>query len=121
MSQSHIAIVDDDASVCRSVSRLLRQVDMQATEFQSVQEFLASPLRTVFTCIILDVQLGSGMTGLELRQHLLKQGDRTPVIFLTAYDDPQTQAEAKRMESALLCKGAEPMSLIQAIRNAERG
>jgi FixJ family two-component response regulator len=120
VSLPHIAIVDDDESVCRSVSRLLRQVNMQATAFQSVQEFLACPLRGTFTCLVLDVQLGAGMTGFGLRQLLLEQGDRTPVIFLTAYDDPQTQAEAKRLESAIIRKGADPLSLIEAIRRAKR-
>ncbi len=121
MTQPHIAIVDDDESVCRSVARLLRQVNMNATAFQSVGDFLASPLRAGFTCLVLDVQLGAGMTGLELRRLLLKEGDRTPVIFLTAYDDPQTHAEAKRLESAIVGKGADPLSLIEAIRKVQRG
>jgi FixJ family two-component response regulator len=116
----HIAIVDDDESVCRSVSRLLRQLNMDATAFQSVTEFLDSPLRPAFTCLVLDVQLGAGMTGFELRQHLLERGDCTPVIFLTAYDDPQTQAQAKRFESAIVRKGADPLSLVDAIRKARR-
>jgi DNA-binding NarL/FixJ family response regulator len=51
---------------------------------------------------------------------LLQQGDRTPAVFLTAYDDPQTQAEAKRLESAIIRKGSDPMSLVEAIRMAER-
>jgi FixJ family two-component response regulator len=116
----HIAIVDDDESVCRSVSRLLRQMNMEATAFHSVPDFLDSPMRTAFTCLVLDVQLGTGMTGFELRQHLLEGGDCTPVIFLTAYDDPQTQAQAKRFESAIVRKGADPQSLIEAIRKAKR-
>lgn len=121
MTQPHIAIVDDDESVCRSVTRLLRHVDMHATAFQSAGEFLASPLRGEFTCLVLDVQLGAGVSGLELRQLLLKEGDRTPVIFLTAYDDPQTHAEAKRLEGAIVGKGADPLVLIEAIRKAQRG
>lgn len=121
MTQSHIAIVDDDESVCRSVARLLRHVDMQATAFPSVDDFLASPLRGEFTCLVLDVQLGAGMTGLELRRLLLNEGDRTPVIFLTAYDDPQTHAEAKRLEAGIVGKGADPLALIEAIRKAQRG
>lgn len=121
MSQPHIAIVDDDVSVCRSVARLLRRVNMHATAFQSAPEFLASPLRAAFTCLVLDVQLGAGMTGLELRRLLLKEGDRTPAIFLTAYDDPQTQAEAERLNSVIVGKGADPLSLVEAIRRAQRG
>lgn len=120
MSKPHIAIVDDDESVCRSVSRLLRQVNMQATAFQSVNDFLASPLRSAFTCLVLDVQLGAGMTGFGLREHLLEQGDRTPVVFLTAYDDPQAEAEAKRLHGAIVRKGSDPLSLVEALRRVKR-
>jgi FixJ family two-component response regulator len=121
VTQPHVAIVDDDESVCRSVARLLRHVDMQATTFQSAGDFLASPVRGEFTCLVLDVQLGTGITGLELRQLLLKEGDRTPVIFLTAYDDPQTRAEAARLEGVIIGKGADPLALIEAIRKTQRG
>lgn len=121
MSIAHVAIVEDDESVCRSLTRLLRQVNIRATAFQSAPEFLACRSRTDFTCIVLDVQLGAGMTGLELRRLLLEEGDRTPVIFLTAYDDPQTHAEAERLDSVVVGKGANPLSLIEAIRKAQRG
>jgi CheY-like chemotaxis protein len=42
---------------------------------------------------VLDIQLG-GMTGLELFQRLAAVRDDTPVIFITAHDEPVVRAEA---------------------------
>jgi len=84
-----IAIVDDDASVCRAISRLLRSLGMNANTFTSGHEFLEQ-IETMPSfhpdCVVLDVQM-PGMNGLEV-QELLVRGDKPlPVIFITAHDE----------------------------------
>jgi len=84
-----IAVVDDDASVCRAISRLLRSLGMNANTFTSGREFLEQ-IETMPSfhpdCVVLDVQM-PGMNGLEV-QELLVRGDKPlPVIFITAHDE----------------------------------
>lgn len=84
-----IAVVDDDASVCRAISRLLRSLGMNANTFTSGHEFLEQ-IETMPSfhpdCVVLDVQM-PGMNGLEV-QELLVRGDKPlPVIFITAHDE----------------------------------
>jgi FixJ family two-component response regulator len=84
-----IAIVDDDASVCRALRRLLRSLAMDAETFSSGQQFLdlleAMPSFRP-DCLILDVQM-PGLNGLDV-QHLLAANTRIlPVIFITAHDE----------------------------------
>ena len=81
-----IAIVDDDASVCRALNRLIRSARMDAEIFTSASEFLDTGESHEPDCLILDVQM-PGMTGLELRDQLSGRGNRIPVIFITAHED----------------------------------
>jgi FixJ family two-component response regulator len=92
----YVAVIDDDASLCRSLARLLQLSGFQAITFQSAEEFLADPLRNHFACLLLDVQLG-GMSGLEMHGKLLEAGNHTPVVYLTAFDDPRAMAEAQKL------------------------
>lgn len=82
-----IAIVDDDENLCRSFARLLRAAGYLPATFYSAEAFLAESNPSDFACLVLDVQL-PGMSGLELQNQFSSQGVETPVLFITAYDDP---------------------------------
>jgi FixJ family two-component response regulator len=87
-----IAIIDDDESFCRSSVRLLRATGLRSVSYLSAEAFLADPVGRRFDCLLVDIQLG-GMSGLELLRKLSDEGCRTPVIFVTAYDDPASREE----------------------------
>jgi FixJ family two-component response regulator len=95
----YVAVIDDDASLCRSLARLLQQAGYQAITFESAEQFLADPLRAHFGCLLVDIQLG-GMSGIEMHRILLAQGDRTPVVYITAFDDPRAKQEALELGAA---------------------
>ena len=72
MSSSHniyVAVVDDDESVCRSLSRLLRAAHFQPITYPSAEAFLADTKHPKFDCLLLDIQL-RGMSGLDLSRRL---------------------------------------------------
>ena len=96
----YVAVVDDDESVCRSFGRLLRTAGFQPVTYPSAELFLEDTKRPRFDCLVLDVQL-EGMSGLELRDRLSAVKDSTPVIFITAHDNPTVRAEAE----AAACAG----------------
>jgi FixJ family two-component response regulator len=89
----YVGVVDDDQSVCRSLSRLLRAAHFQPITYASAEEFLADTKHPKFDCLVLDIQL-EGMSGLELSQRLSAVKDFTPVVFITANDDPEVRAQA---------------------------
>jgi FixJ family two-component response regulator len=84
-----IAIVGDDASVCRAISRLLRSLGMNADTFTSGREFIEQ-IETMPSfhpdCVVLDVQM-PGMNGLEVQEFLVRSENPLPVIFITAHDE----------------------------------
>jgi FixJ family two-component response regulator len=90
----YIAVIDDDESLCRSMSRLLRAVHFQPVTYPSGEAFLEDTKRPKFDCLLLDIQL-KGMSGLDLRRRLSAVKYDTPVIFITAHDDPQVRAQAE--------------------------
>ena len=98
IATTYVAVVDDDENICRSFGRLLRAAGLQAVTYGSAESFLADRKHPEFGCLVLDIQL-DGMSGIELAQQLVAAGQRTPIIFITAHDDP----EARRTAEALGC------------------
>ena len=89
-----VAVVDDDASVARAISRLLRAAGMTVQTFTSSTAFLEQ-LRTQPAtppaCVILDVCMPD-VDGLDVQQKLA--GLSATVIFITAHDVPEARDKA---------------------------
>ena len=114
----YIAVIDDDESACRSMGRLLRAAHLQPVTYLSAEAFLTDTNRPVFACLVLDIQL-TGMSGLELCQRLAAVKDVTPVVFITAHDDPAVRAEAEASGCAgYFRKTNSGTAILTAIRRA---
>ena len=114
----YIAIVDDDESLCRSLGRLLRASGMQPIIYSSAEAFLADTKHPQFDCLVLDVQLG-GMSGIELQRELAARQVATPIIFITAHDDPEAHEQARAAGAFAFFRKTEPGSvLLDTIRRA---
>ena len=99
VTTTYVAVVDDDESVCRSFGRLLRAAGMQPITYNSAESFLSDKKHPQFSCLVLDIQLGA-MSGIELAQRLADAGGRTPIIFITAHDDPEARSAAEALGCA---------------------
>lgn len=115
-----VSIVDDDASLLRALSRLLRAVGFTVEAFGSAEEFLQAERPEPPGCLVLDVHLG-GMSGFELQEQLMASGALVPIIFITAHDDATTQKRARRAGLAeYFRKPLDDAALIAAIHRATR-
>jgi FixJ family two-component response regulator len=116
-----IAIVDDDASVLKALTRLLRTRAFRAKTYRSAQEFLSALPDGLPACLIVDLQMPE-MNGLELLQHLKRSNIHIPSIIITAHGDAGVR---ERCESAgaiaFLLKPLQDASLFAAIENARGG
>ena len=116
----YVAVVDDDESLCRSFSRLLRVAGFQPVTYPSAEAFLQDSKRPRFDCLVLDIQL-PGMSGLELSQRLAAVADATPVIFITAHDEPEIRSQALAGGCAGFFHKNDPGErVLEAIRRAVR-
>ena len=95
-AQPVIAIVDDDFSVRRALSRLVRLAGYAVESFASAREFLASAPRGRTACLVLDIHLNGGMSGFDLQERLVADGVTIPTIFITAHGDARTRERVKQ-------------------------
>jgi FixJ family two-component response regulator len=115
-ARHYIAIIDDDESMCRSLSRLLQQVGLRSITFSRAEEFLADAVSERCACLLLDVHL-PGISGIDLHRELIARGVLIPVIYITAYDDVATRAEASSIGCAGFFRKSDPgPDIIAAIR-----
>jgi FixJ family two-component response regulator len=113
-----VAIVDDDASLRRSLTNLLTSVGFRVETFASAEEFLRSSDRESIGCLVLDLRMGA-MSGLELLRHLTATGSRIPVVVLTAHGDDDAREQALQAGAvAFLKKPFHSNTLLGAIRAA---
>lgn len=116
----HIAIVDDDESVRKALTRLLLANFIRAETFASAQDFLTSLSRHTPECLILDLHMAD-ITGLDLQHHLLHAGISIPTIVITAHDDPGLRERCEAVGAkAFLVKPVDGAALIDAINIASR-
>jgi len=88
-----VVVVDDDKTMLRSLERLLNASGFDTEVFSSAEAFLARTNAREAACLVLDIHLG-GMSGIELQRRLAASGSPVPVVFMTAFDDESTHAEA---------------------------
>ncbi len=113
-----VFVVDDDPSVRRAMKRLIGCVGLQVELYGSAQEFLASKLPNVPSCLVLDIRL-PGTSGLNLQHHLAKANIQIPIIFITAHGDiPMTVRAMKAGALEFLTKPFRDQDLLDAIQQA---
>jgi FixJ family two-component response regulator len=115
-----VAVIEDDASFRRALSRALGLHGFRTDAFASAEEFLHRQDAERVDCIVLDIHLG-GMSGFELQAELAARSTPPPIIFITAFDDPATRQRAQEVGAAgYLQKPFDDQSLVQAINRAAR-
>jgi FixJ family two-component response regulator len=115
-----VFVVDDDAAVRRSVTRLLRSAGWNAEGFASAGDLLARAPITGPGCVLLDVNM-PGMSGLELQERMAEAGIALPVVFLTGKGDiPMSVHAMKHGAVDFLVKPVEESVLFQALEQAIR-
>jgi FixJ family two-component response regulator len=113
-----VYVVDDDASVCNAVRRLLRSAQYRVHTFTSAEEFRQSDFKSRPGCLILDIRL-PGISGFDLQEQLLASGVRMPVIFITGHDRDGMEEQAVRLgATAYLRKPFDEEALLGAVATA---
>ena len=107
--------VDDEPSVCTAYARLARSAKMKPRTFASVEDFMRSDFSDENACVISDIQM-PGASGLDLPGMLARIGRHLPIIFVTAYDTPETREMAQKAGvAAYFRKPVDDQALLDAI------
>ncbi|OIR18811.1 nitrogen regulation protein NR(I) [mine drainage metagenome] len=91
-----ILIIDDDAEIRYSLSRVLGSRQYQVIEASSGEEGVAAVRKGPHPDLIfMDIRMG-GMSGIEALQHIRSVNPRQLVILMTAFGTAQTAIEAMK-------------------------
>ena len=113
-----IGVVDDDPSVCKALSRLIKSAGFNVTTYASAQEYLDDDHSEGHDLLVLDVRM-PGMNGLELQNHLVASGRAIPIVFITAYEDGMEKTKAMAAGAvAFFLKPFDEKDLLGAIYKA---
>lgn len=113
-----IHIIDDEATLRRSLARLFKASGYRTELFESAAHFIASGLAGRTGCIVLDVHM-PGLNGLELQESLSRARCTMPVIFLTGRGDIPMSVRAMKAGAAdFLTKPVDEAVLLRAVEKA---
>ncbi len=113
-----IFVVDDDASLRKSLILVLEQEGMAVSAFHCAEDFLAADLPQSCSCAIVDMHM-PGMSGLELQETLIRKGVALPVIILTGHGEfPASVRAIKSGAEDYLVKPVTREKLLLAVHSA---
>lgn len=117
--RAQIHIVDDDASLRTALTRLLNAAGFDAVGYASTGDFLLSRPEGRHGCLLLDVRLPAGPSGLELHAALGACGIELPVVFMTGHADVPSCVRAMKAGAVdFLEKPINSETLLDTIRRA---
>jgi FixJ family two-component response regulator len=90
-----VYVIDDDASVRKAVSRLLRLAGLEVEALASAREFLERPMTDRPSCLVLDIRM-PGPSGMDLQATLEKARRDIPIVFMTGHGDVSTGVRAMK-------------------------
>jgi len=118
VSNGTVMVVDDDSSIRRSVSRLLRSAGFTVETFASPSRFLRHQSPAAPACVLLDMCM-DGMTGLEVQDALLRNERQVPVLFFSGQGTVATAVAGVRNGAEnFLEKPVAPDELLNAVSKA---
>ncbi|MGA8584165.1 MAG: response regulator [Roseiarcus sp.] len=115
----HVAIVDDEASVCESLALLLSTAQIESRTFASAEDYLASVPLDESSCVILDNQL-PGLSGIGLLKRIAAAEDcDTAVILISGHGDVPTAVTAMKCGAFhFVEKPLDPEALLLTVEEA---
>ncbi|CAB3771384.1 DNA-binding response regulator [Burkholderia puraquae] len=118
---SIVYVVDDDETLRRALSGLLRSAGFRVETFASSQAFLAFERPDVASCLILDLRL-AGESGLAVQEEAVRTGLNVPILFMTGYGDVATTVKAMKGGALdFLTKPFEDDAMLDAVGRALAG
>jgi FixJ family two-component response regulator len=113
-----VCLVDDDASVRKSVTRLLESSGFNVEAFNEPEAFLEHLTAHSVPVAVLDIWMDK-MTGMVLLAHLCARSPKTRVIFITGREDHAAETTVMQAGAfAFFVKPFDKNGFLVAVRNA---
>ena len=93
MTPGKVLVVDDDASVRKSLRRLIRTAGYDVETLEGAAAYLERAAEKPPACLVLDIRM-PGMTGLELLRAVAGTARELPIVFISGHGDEDVRAQA---------------------------
>jgi FixJ family two-component response regulator len=114
-----VFVVDDNLGVRNSICALMESIEFAVEAYASGEEFLAAYDPECPGCLVLDVRLRAGESGLDLQDELRRRSAMLPVIVLTGHGDVPISVRALKAGAVdFLQKPIQPQILVEKVRHA---
>jgi FixJ family two-component response regulator len=114
-----VLLLDDDSSIRSSLEKLLSANGYKVRSHSEPDGLFAAGPPQGTACLLLDHQLGNGVTGVQVHQRMLERGWDLPTIFLTAHWNVHSVVSAMRAGAdGFLAKPFDPVELVKAVEGA---
>lgn len=118
MANSMVFLVDDDASVRKALTRLIRSAGYDVQAFASARKFLDNARNEGAACLVLDIRM-PGLSGIDLQRELQTANAILPIIFITGHGNVPTSVKAMKAGAVdFLPKPVKDNDLLKAIEQA---
>ncbi len=116
---SLVHIIDDDLVLRRAIGELLASVSLETRAYASARQFLETNRPDLPGCIVLDMRLPGGQSGLEFLERFDDHGIKLPVVLMTGYEDVAMSARAMKAGAFdFLAKPVRAQNIIEAVAAA---
>jgi FixJ family two-component response regulator len=113
-----VAVVDDEASVRKALSRVLRSAEYAVDTFATAEEFFSAKSAEGPKCAILDLAM-PGIGGLEIQARIVAEKLDYGVVFLTGRGDIRSSVDAMKLGAVdFLTKPVDDALLFAAVDEA---
>ena len=116
-----ILIVDDERGIRETLRGVLEDEDFNVSTAVSGEECLEAVRQNSFSCILLDIWLGSGIDGLETLERLSDAGSDAAVVMISGHGNIETAVRSTKLGAFDFIE--KPLSLertIVTVKNAIR-
>ena len=117
-STAIVFVIDDDASVRKSLKRLLDAACYKVELFTSASEFLARSAHDGPSCVVVDVRMPE-LNGIDFQKALIEGGREEQLVFITGHGDVPMCAKAMKAGAVdFLPKPFKPKQLLESVERA---
>jgi len=114
INDSPILVVDDDEMCCRIIADILQRAGYEVEATTDAFVAVSWARRRSYALIVSDVGMPE-LSGTALVAEIRRTMPEMPVILVTAFPDPTTQAKARALRVPLLAKPFETKDIVALV------
>ena len=113
----HLLVVDDEESICFSMSEYFSQQGFQVDTAREAEEAEKLIEQTDYAVIIQDLRLGTSdrHEGIDMIRLAHRHNPQTRIVVLTAYGSTETEEEARRSGADAFLRKPKPLSQVAQV------